>query len=242
MVEATPQPSEPPSAGQIAAALQPFDTCMVANAIETFGVRLRNEGYIQRGIRCLAPHLPSSVGYAFTLRVRASSPPPLGPNNYVDRTDWWEELERIPRPRILVIEDVDRQPGSGAFIGAVHAEILHSLGCVAAVTNGAVRDLPQAAQLGFQLFAGGLSVSHAYVHIIASGGPVTVEGLEIRPGDLLHGDVHGVLRVPLEIAGEVPAVASRMEREEKDILHYCRSEQFSISGLREVLRRNAPKI
>lgn len=230
------------SAGETAAALQPFDTCTVANAIETFGVRLRNEGYVSGGVRCLSPHLPPTVGYAYTLRVRTSSPPMLGQGSHVDRTDWWEDLAQIPSPRIVVVEDVDRQPGAGAFIGGLHAEILHTLGCVGALTNGAVRDLPQAAALGFQLFAGSVSVSHAYVHIVATGEPVKIDGLEIRPGDLLHGDVHGVIRVPAEIASKVPAVASRMQHEEKQILHYCRSEGFSLAGLRELLKSQPPKI
>ena len=152
------------------------------------------------------------VGYAFTLRVRSASPPQLGLPNYLDRTDWWEELENIPAPRILVIEDMDLQLDSGAFIGGLHAEILHTLGCVGAITNGAVRDLSQASALGFQLFAARLSVSHAYVHVVATGQRVQIEGLDIHPGDLLHGDVHGVMRVPREVAVKVPAVATRMQQ------------------------------
>ena len=242
MTEPNPQ-DEGLSAHEIAVALTPFDTPSIANAIEAFGVELRNEGYIRDSVRCLAPDLPPSVGYAFTLRVRSSSPPPLvGKSRYIDRTDWWEELDRIPRPRILVIEDADKQPGAGAFIGSLHAEILSALGCVAAVTNGAVRDLPEAAALGFQLFAGHVSVSHAYTHVVASGVPVKIDGLEIRPGDLLHGDVHGVIRVPGRIAADLPAMASRMQREEGDIIRFCRSGAFSLGGLREVLKNPDQKI
>ena len=174
------------NASQLVAALQPFDTPTVANAVETFGVQLRNEGYVGRGVRCFVPHLPPMVGYAFTLRVRSASPPQLGLPNYLDRTDWWEELESIPAPRILVIEDMDLQLDSGAFIGGLHAEVLHTLGCVGVITNGAVRDLSQASALGFQLFAARLSVSHAYVHVVAMGQRVQIEGLDIR-----HGDMHG---------------------------------------------------
>lgn len=229
------------TASEVAAALHPYDTPTVLNAIETFGVQLRNEGYIGHRIVCCQPELPPMVGYAFTLRVRSSSPPMEG-GSYLDRTDWWEAVDRMPHPRVVVIEDVDRQPGAGALIGGLHAEILHTLGCVGAVTNGAVRDLPQAAALGFQLFAGNVSVSHAYTHVVSVGEPVQIDGLHIHPGDLLHGDRHGVVRVPSGIAAQVPAVASRMQREEKEIVHYCRSENFSLVGLRELLQRRPPKI
>ncbi len=238
----TADPQEEPSASQMVAALQPFDTPTVANAIETFGVQLRNEGYLDRSVRCFLPQLPPMVGYAYTLRVRSGSPPPLGQSNYFDRDEWWEELQRIPAPRILVIEDMDQQPGSGAFIGGLHAEILYALGCVGAVTNGAVRDLPHAAALGFHLFAGQLSVSHAYIHVVAIGERVKLDGLDIHPGDLLHGDMHGVLRVPREVAAQIPAVASRMQHEEREITRFCRSEGFSLGGLRERLKSQTPKI
>src|SRR5512140_964464 len=54
-------------------ALTRLDTCSVANAIETFGLRLRNEGFSGAALRCFTPQLPPAVGYAETLRVRSSS-------------------------------------------------------------------------------------------------------------------------------------------------------------------------
>ena len=92
----------------------------------------------------------------------------------------------------------------------MHVNILRALGCVGAVTNGAVRDLPAAEELGFQLFAGSVSVSHAYVHIVEFGTPVEIGGLKIQSGDLLHGDLHGVQSIPLDIAGKIPPVAAEI--------------------------------
>jgi len=89
-----------------------------------------------------------------------------------DRTDWWKEILAVPAPRIVVIQDVDANPGLGAFVGEVHAHILQALGCVGVVTNGAVRDLNAIEGSGFQVFAGNVSVSHAYAHVFDFGGPV----------------------------------------------------------------------
>ena len=95
-----------------------------------------------------------------------------------------------------MIEDLDDPAGLGAFIGEVHAKILQRLECVAVVTNGGVRDLPAVRKMGFPMFAGNAVVSHAYAHIFDFGGPVRVGGLEVRRGDLIHADFHGVQTIP----------------------------------------------
>lgn len=176
------------------AALQKLDTCTVANAIETFNVRLRNEGFADRAIRCLSTCSTPLVGYAVTVRIRCSNPPMRG-HGYPDRTDWWNSLLKTPSPRVVVIQDMDERPGTGSFLGEVHAGILRALGCAGAITNGTIRDLPAIEKTGFHLFASGLAVSHAYAHIIDFDHPVEIGGLAVKPGDLLHADVHGVLSV-----------------------------------------------
>ena len=220
-------------------ALARLDTCAVANAIETFGVRLRNEGFASPALRCFTPQLPPVVGYAETLRVRSSSPP-WERRFYADRTDWWSVLGDVPVPRILVIQDVDPRVGVGAFVGGVHAHILRALGCVAVVTSGAVRDLPEVVEARLQLFAGNLSPSHAYVHVVDYGQPVQVAGLTVSPGDLLHADQHGVVQVPATIAERIPAAARRLRQQEQRIRAFCRSRAFSLEGLRDLVAQDLP--
>lgn len=217
------------------AALRRLDTCKVSNAIESFEVRLRNEGFADATIRCMFDRLPPMVGYAVTTRVRTSVPP-MGGANYHDRTDWWNYLLTIPAPRVVVVQDVDQRPGLGSLIGEVHANILIALGCVGLVTNGAVRDLNALESTGFQFFAGNVAVSHAYAHIFEFGSPVEVGGLKIQPGDLVHGDRHGVLIIPKEIAEEIPAVAATQYEKERKVIGLCRSPDFSVEKLREVIK------
>ena len=215
-------------------ALSRFDTCAVTNAIESFAVRLRNEGFTCDALACQTPDLPPLVGYAVTLRVHSSNPPMEG-GAYAQRTDWWDRLEEVPAPRVLVIEDSDRRPGVGAFVGEVHAAILRALGTVAVVTNGAVRDVPAVRRAGFQLFSGSVSVSHAYMHVVEVNEPVVIGGLHIRSGDLLHGDRHGIVSVPAGIADQLPAVLERLRGHEQRIVEFCRSGGFSKAGLRELI-------
>jgi 4-hydroxy-4-methyl-2-oxoglutarate aldolase len=215
-------------------ALRRLDTCTVSNAIEAFKLRLRNAGFANSRVRCVFEDLPPMVGYAATARLRSGEPPITG--SYHDRTDWWNSILRVPAPRIAVLQDLDEPPGVGAFLGDMNAAILRALGCVGYVTNGAVRELPRVRDMGLHLFAGNVAVSHANAHIFDFGSPVNVGGLEVRPGDLLHGDRHGLLTVPKEIAAEIPPVAARLREGEQRVIDSCRSQEFSVEKLRQALK------
>ena len=216
-------------------ALRRLDTCTVSNAIETFHLRLRNTGFADARLRCMFPDFPPMVGYAATARLRSGEPPMTG-SLYHDRGDWWNYILQVPEPRIVVLEDLDKPPGLGAFLGDVHAAILKALGCVGYVTDGAVRELPAVRKLGLQLFAGNVAVSHAYAHIFDFGSHVKVGGLEVKPGDLLHGDLHGLLAIPKEIADQVSGVASKLRQAEQRVLDFCRSPDFSPEKLGQMLK------
>jgi regulator of RNase E activity RraA len=211
--------------------LRRLDSSTVANAIEMLDVRLRNTGFTDSRVHCIFPDFPPIVGYAATARIRTSNPPMEG-HSYYDRTDWWDHILSIPAPRIVVVEDVDKHPGLGSFIGEVHANILYALGCVGIVTNGAVRGLRATREIRFQMFAGNLSVSHAYAHIFDFGGTVTVGGMKVQAGDLLHGDVHGVQTIPLEIADKISYAAEQIVRNKERVVALCRSQEFTLDEIR----------
>ncbi len=212
-----------------------LDSCTVANAIETFDVRLRNTGFADSQVRCMFENLPPLVGYAATARVRTSTPPMEGAQ-YLDTTGWLDSILSIPAPRVIVLKDVDRHPGLGALVGEVHASILLALNAVGLVTNGGVRDLPGVRKIGFQMFAGNVTVSHAYAHILEFGTPVEIGGLRISPGDLIHGDRHGVLAIPIELAPQIPLVAEKLNEKDRKIISVCQEPDFSLENLRSVLR------
>jgi len=216
-------------------ALRQFDTCMVANAIDSSNVRLQNTGFADGSIHCMFQDAPPTVGYAATARLR-SGEPPIGGRSFHDRADFWNSILQIPSPRILILQDMDEPPGRGAFVGDMHAAILKALGCVGYLTNGAVRELPAVRAMGVQLFAGSVAVSHAYAHIFDLGATVKVGGMEVRPGDLLHGDRHGVLTVPMDLATKIPEVAARRQRVEQTVIEFCQSSAFSVAKLREILK------
>lgn len=218
--------------------LRQLSTCVTASAIETFGIRMHNSGFANSTIGCIFRELPPVVGYAATARIRCANPPmDKHGYSYYDRPDWWNEILTTPAPRIIVIEDLDEPAGLGAFVGSVHASILQALGCVALVTNGSVRDLSEIRPTGFQLFASSIAVSHAYSHVFDFGSTVRVGGLQISPGELIQGDLHGVQTVPLEIAEKVPAKAREILERRKRLMELCRSRDFSLEKLQRLVRQ-----
>lgn len=186
-------------------------------------------------IRCLFPDLGPMVGYAFTATCRATTEPPREAGTR--RIEMWRALEEIPAPRIVVIQDLDDPPGVGAFWGDVQSNIHRALGCIGTVTNGGVRDLDEVRSLGFHFFAASVAVSHAYVHLVDFGGPVEVAGLTVRPGDLLHGDQHGVVSIPPEIAERIGEGVAKVDRMERELITYCQSPGFTRQGLEDLYRR-----
>ena len=211
--------------------LRRLDASTLANAIETFHERLRNEGFMSNDLHCLLPQLQPMLGYAATLKIRGSAPPTTA-GLYAESPEWWNYVLSVPAPRVVVVQDISTRTGLGALVGAVHLNILRALHCVGVVTNGSVRDIPAAESAGFQFFAGSVTVSHAYVHIVEMGKPVDVGGLTVRSGDLLHGDVHGVQSIPLDIAAKVPPVAAEIAAKEQALIALCRSPEFSLEKLR----------
>ncbi len=215
--------------------LRTLSTPTVANAVETFNVRPRTAGFMSSQIRCIFPDLGPMVGYAFTAKCRASTPPPR--EAAALRFEAWRMLETIPAPRIVVLEDLDDPPGVGAYWGEVQSNIHRALGCIGTITNGGVRDLDEVHTLGFHFFAGSVVVSHAYVHLVDVGTPVEVGGLAVRPGDLLHADTHGVLSLPLDIAERIGEGVERVDREERQLIAFSQSPTFTRQGLEDLYRR-----
>jgi len=182
-------------------ALKAWPTPAISNAIETFNVRPRNQGFML-GIRCMYPDFEPMVGYACTATMLADSPSVKRDRGATPAH--WDNILATPGPRIAVIHDLDQPRCIGSLWGEVNANIHKALGCLGVVTDGGVRDLDEVQELGFHFFAADVIPSHAYVHIVDAGIPVKVGGLVVNNGDLLHADKHGIISIPQEIAREVP--------------------------------------
>jgi regulator of RNase E activity RraA len=179
--------------------LQSIDTPTVCNLVEIVAPERRGFGYTVRHLHCPFPELPPIVGFAKTVTFKAKDAVPLGEAGYMQkRLDYLDYVAGSPQPGIMIMEDLDGEHvGYGAFWGEVQSNVHKALGCLGVVTNGSIRDIPAIAP-GFQMLAGSIVPSHAYVHVVDFGIDVTVHGMAVKSGDLVHADRHGAVVVPTD--------------------------------------------
>jgi 4-hydroxy-4-methyl-2-oxoglutarate aldolase len=207
--------------------LRRYNTPTISNAIELFDIRPRHVGFLPHTIRCLLPNLGPIVGYAVTSRTLARKPE-LTETKVDLLGDYLRYVASVPGPKIAVGWDLDEPAGLGAQFGEVTATIHQKLGCVGHITSGCPRDLDEVEALGFQLFGLNPCVSHAHVRLVDFGSTVVIGGVEIKSGDLLHADKHGVCLIPHEVAPRLAEACVEVESRERPLLESCRSANFSL--------------
>lgn len=212
------------------ARLRAFDTPTVCNVIELYNIRPKNEGFMDSRIRACFPDLPPMIGFAMTATFRASAP--ASTDAYSSLEDQIDMFAGLPAPPVIVFEDLD-VPSAAATFGEIMCTTYQAFGAEGLITSGAGRDLEQVRKLNFPVFTNGAICSHGYCHIPTTQVPVTVGGLMVNPGDLLHGDCNGVTTIPYEIASEVGDACERFLQAEAVILEYLASERLTPEGLRE---------
>lgn len=224
----------------VLSALAEFDTPTVCNVIELFNIRPRNSGYMNDSIRACFPQMPPMVGFALTSTFRSLSPPRKG-DVYAGIAQQVEAFAELPGPPIVVFQDLD-EPTAAATFGEVMCTSYQAFGAKGLITSGAGRDLDQVEALGFPVFTNGTMCAHGYCHIVSVGVPVTVGGIAIDPGDLLHGDRNGVTTIPREIASAIPDACRELMAAEDVVLRYCKSGPVTPQGLKEARKECADMI
>ena len=215
-------------------ALRNIDSPTVSNAIEHFRVRPRVEGFASWELRCAFPELGSTVGYAVTCTADSTTEA---------RTDergllrLWEALAAAPKPAVLVIKDIGPERTRSCHMGEVMATTAKALGAVGCVSDGGLRDVVEVRALGFQYFCPGFVVSHGNPVICDIGPTVTVAGMTVPPGALLHGDANGVLVIPDAIASRVAGRAADVRTAEREVLDFVRAPGFTVEKLRRFQER-----
>lgn len=200
--------SIPPLTSNVLAELARFDSPTVTDAINMTGVRSRCAGYVNQSIKALYPQLPAATGYALTATFRSAHPGEKV-DNPTSFLDMMKMIDAAPKPRFVVLQDLD-EPVKAAAFGDLMAASYQLFDCVGLLTNGAGREINRLAKLNFPCWTSGTIVSHGYGHLCDLNVPVTIGGLDIKPGDLLHGDSSGVVLIPLDIAAALPELCTQL--------------------------------
>ncbi len=204
-------------------AISALDTPTIANALEELDIRPRTEGFMRPEIRCISPVEGTVVGYAVTglISARHRSPKALG------RSDYWSAITAIPAPRMVVLHDIDYPDCIGSYWGEVQGNTALGLDCVGAVTDGGVRDLKEAEEMGFPFWAKDVMVSHGYIHALEFNVPIGIGGILVRPGDLIAADIHGAIEIPIDAAPKLPEVARMLTERESIVIGAARASGAS---------------
>jgi regulator of RNase E activity RraA len=215
--------------------LRSIDTPTVCNLLEVVAPERRGFGYTVRHLHCPFPELPPMVGFAKTVTMRAQDRVSLGEAGYMNkRLDYLDYVAAQPQPGIAVIQDLDDIVGFGAFWGEVQTNVHKALGCLGTITNGSIRDIAQVAP-GFQMLAGSISPSHAFVHVVDFGVDVNIHGMAVKSGDLIHGDRHGAVVVPLNTIDGMKAAAPKLAANEARIIEAAKSGK-GVEAIKAVMR------
>ena len=210
------------------ALLRAVDTPTVCNAIEVAQGRRGFANFTRQTMMASAPEGGALVGYARTARIAATEPPTEAPEVIrARRMGYYRHMAEGPRPAIAVLEDVDPVP-LGAFWGEVNTNVHKALGLSGALTNGVIRDLGDLPD-GFPLVAGAVGPSHGFVHVREIGMPVTIFGMTVSDGDLVHADRHGALVVPPEVIPDLAEAIATMQATEAVILEAVRGKTLSFA-------------
>jgi 4-hydroxy-4-methyl-2-oxoglutarate aldolase len=213
--------------------LRRFTTPTISNALERLGLHHSLDNQSDGSIRCMFPEFGAIVGYATTATIRSAAP--CANPKFPSRKPYWDHVLGYPSPRIAVIEDLD-DPPVGAYVGEVNSNIHRALGCIGIITDGCVRDLDEVQALKFPLWARAVAVSHAHCHLEDFEIPVTVGGLRVNPGDLIHADRHGALVIAKELAPRLAAAARAVEDYERPIIQLAKSPDFTTEKLADLLK------
>lgn len=217
--------------------LRSIDTPTVCNLIEMVAPERRGFGYTVKHLHCPFPDLPPMLGFAKTVTIKSKDSFGMGDSGYMQkRLDYLDYIASKPNPSIVLIEDKDgAHAGYGAFWGEVQTNVHKALGCLGTVTNGSVRDIAQVAE-GFQILAGSISPSHAFVHVEEYGVPVNIHGMAANSGDLIHADRHGAVIVPVELIDEMKPALDIILAKEAKIIGAAKARDATVDSIKAAMK------
>ncbi len=210
--------------------LRSVDTPTVCNAIEVAQGKRGFDRFTRGTMLCSAPEEPAIVGFARTAKIAALNPPTEAPEVLRERRmAYYKYMSDGGSPSVAVIEDVDFPDCVGAYWGEINTTVHKGLGLSGALTNGVMRDLGDLPE-GFPVVAGSVGPSHGFVHIREIGGPVSVFGLLVAEGELIHADRHGAVVIPQYVIGDLEQAIKKLLDTEKLVLEPARAEGFDFDA------------
>ena len=205
--------------------LRKYNTPSITNVVATYPDRpyclglynpWRENWYTDQSLRCMFPELGRTVGYAVTCVFGLSDPDfkRLSMGNLL------EALEASRKPSILVFQQKfpPEIAGKVGLAGGVMTTLLKAVGCVGAISNGPSRDIDEIREMNFQYLISGITAGHGTMALRAVNVPVSIAGMDVSPGEIVHMDEHGACKFPADKLGAVSENLRAMEVDERKFL------------------------
>lgn len=219
--------------------LRGIDTPTISNVVATYPrsedcLKLYDawygEWYTDTTIKCMYPDMGPMVGQVVTAVFSESSERYTG----VDRWALPKALREARKPTILMAEQQFPQnlENRVGLFGEMMTTQYRALGVVGVATNGPMRDVDAIKPLGVQYYATGVTPAHGDFMVKAVNVPVTIGGLTVMPGDMVHMDLHGIVKFPLEYMERILDLAEKLLEREREAREFFTGPEFSIENWR----------
>src|SRR3954469_3233624 len=206
--------------------LRSIDTPTITNVVATYPknplcLGLYNpwteNWYSDTSIRCIYPEMKPTVGYAVTCTYGLPDPNFSGRLSFADVID---ALDAMKKPALLVIQQKwpPELMAKAGLAGEIMVTSMMAVGCVGLLSNGPSRDVDAIRRLGFQLLLGGVTAGHGEMAVQAVNVPVSVGGMDVAPGELVHMDENGAVKFPADLAPVVLEKARALLADEEERL------------------------
>ena len=203
--------------------LKGFDTPSITNVVATYPSNplclglyepWKQKWYTDQSVHCIYPELGARVGYAVT--VVYSLPDP----NYKGLTmkDLVEALAKSRKPSIIVIKQdfpPEILPKVG-LCGGNMTTMFKACGAVGVITNGPSRDVDEIRPMEFQYIMSGVTPGHGDMAIHAVNVPVSVAGMDVAPGEIIHMDENGACKFPADRLADVYKNVTELAKNEAE--------------------------
>lgn len=204
-------------------ALKEHDTPSITNVVATYPgnplcLGLYNpwteNWYTDQTIKCMYPELGRTVGYAVTC-VYSLPDPNFSRLSFMDVVD---ALDASPKPTVLVFEQKfpPEIAGKVGLSGGNMTTAMKAMGCVGAISNGPSRDIDEIRPMKFQYMLSGVCAGHGGMAIQSVNAPVSVGGMDVAPGEIIHMDENGACKFPADKLEAVLTNVRALQKEEEE--------------------------
>lgn len=207
-----------------------FDTPAITNVVATYPdhplcLRLfdpwHDNWYTDQSIKCMYPELGRTAGYAVTCVYGL----PDTASRQLTFIDVIKALEASLKPSILVFQQnfPAELANKVGLSGGNMTSAMQALGCVGAVSNGPSRDIDEIREMNFQYMVSGISPGHGPMAVHAVNVEVSVAGMDVEPGDIIHMDENGACKFPASRLHDVVENSRKLQQQEEERMARLRS-------------------